>query len=185
MMSPSLFPLARSREQLLVLAEVFCGINGDVGITGVEIARRTGVSQPTVSRELGRLADAGWIHLRQLGTAKVVEPVTSLPIYIPVRQLISSTIGALPMLRDALEDDPRVVEAWIYGSWAARFHGEPGAFPNDIDLAVLGNLSLPDVYRAIGDSQEQTGMTISIRVYPPDARTEFLDTGVNVKNVIG
>lgn len=188
MLSPAMFPLARSTEQLLVLGEVFCSGTDNDGITGVEIARRTGVSQQTVSRELGRLADAGWIHLRQLGTAKVVEPVTSLPIYIPVRQLISSTIGVLPMLRDALETDPRVVEAWIYGSWAARFHGEPGAFPNDIDLAVLGNLSLPAAYRAIGDSQEQTDMTISIRVYPADAQTEFLTeiraTGVNVKNVI-
>lgn len=92
------------------------------------------------------------------------------------------------MLRDALRDDRRVVEAWIFGSWAQRFHGEPGAFPNDVDLAVLGNLSLPAVYRTIGDSQEQTGMTISIRVYPPDAQTEFLSeiraTGVNVKNVV-
>ena len=97
MLSPPMFPLARSTDQLLVLGEVFCSGQDPGGITGVEIARRTGVSQSTVSRELGRLADAGWIHVRRLGTAKVVEPVTSLPIYIPVRQLIASTIGVLPI----------------------------------------------------------------------------------------
>lgn len=151
------------------------------------MTRRTGVSQPTVSRELGRLADAGWIRLRRpLGTVKIAEPITTLPIYIPVRQLVASTIGVLQLLRGTLEDDDRIVEAWIFGSWAARFHGEPGPFPNDIDLAVVGTISLPEAYRTIGAIQEETNMTISIRIYPPEADTEFLteisDTGVAVKN---
>jgi DNA-binding transcriptional ArsR family regulator len=184
--SPSLFPLARSNEQLLVLGEVFCSNTNDhAGLTGVEIARRTGVPQPTVSRELGRLSDAGWIRLRPLGTVKIAEPITAIPIFIPLRQLIASTVGVLSLLRDALGSDDRVGEAWIFGSWAARFHNEPGPFPNDVDLAVLGTISLPDAYRAIGDAQEATKMTISIRVYPPTASTEFLNeiraTGVVVK----
>ena len=31
-----------------------------------------------------------------------------------------------------------IVEAYIFGSWAARQAGEPGPPPNDIDLLVLG-----------------------------------------------
>lgn len=151
----------------------------------MEIARRTGVGQSTVSRELSRLADAGWIRLRPLGTVKVAEAITTLPIYRPLRQLIASTIGVLPTLREALKNDGRIVETWIFGSWAARFHGEAGSFPNDIDLAVIGAIALPDVYRAIGNSQEATDMTISIRVYPPGVETDFLteirQTGVPVK----
>lgn len=131
-----------------MVGEVLCSTSSEhPGVTGAEMTRRTGVSQPTVSRELGRLADAGWIRLRPLGTVKIAEPITTLPIYIPVRQLVASTIGVLQLLRGTLEDDDRIVEAWIFGSWAARFHGEPGPFPNDIDLAVVGTISLPEAYR--------------------------------------
>ena len=170
-----------------MVGEVLCSTSSEhPGVTGAEITRRTGVSQPTVSRELGRLADAGWIRLRPLGTVKIAEPITRSPIYIPVRQLVASTIGVLQLLRGTLEDDDRIVEVWIFGSWAARFHGEPGPFPNDIDLAVVGTISLPEAYRTIGAIQEETNMTISIRIYPPEADTEFLteisDTGVAVKN---
>lgn len=183
--SPVLMPLARSNEQLLVLAEVFCGAPRDIGVTGVEIGRRTGISQPTISRELNRLERAGWIQLRQLGTVKIAEPVETLPIYLPVRQLVASTVGALPLLRDALANDERVSQAWIFGSWAARFHGEPGAFPNDIDLAIIGGLSLPDAYRLADDVQEQISVTIGIRIYPSGAESDFLDeirlSGVTVK----
>jgi predicted transcriptional regulator len=185
--SSPLLPLARSVEQLLVIAEVFCGRPNDhSGISGVEIARRTGVSQPTVSRELRRLADAGWINLRRFGTVKIAEPITTLPVYVPMRQLVASTVGVLPLLRDAFVCDDRIDEAWIFGWWAARFRGEPGGFPHDVDVAIVGNISLPDAYRALGEIQEETNMTISIRIYPPAAETEFLDeirnTGVAAKS---
>jgi hypothetical protein len=32
-----------------------------------------------------------------------------------------------------------VERAFIYGSWAARYHGEPGPPPVDVDVLVIGD----------------------------------------------
>jgi predicted nucleotidyltransferase len=37
-----------------------------------------------------------------------------------------------------------VAEAYIYGSWAARYHGEPGSIPADVDVLVVGTAALDD-----------------------------------------
>ena len=50
--------------------------------------------------------------------------------------------GALALLPGILADVDGIEEALIYGSWAARFTGEVGADPNDIDVLVIPTVSL-------------------------------------------
>jgi hypothetical protein len=39
-----------------------------------------------------------------------------------------------------------VQRAYIYGSWAARYLGEPGPIPKDVDVLVLGKADLDNLY---------------------------------------
>jgi hypothetical protein len=45
-----------------------------------------------------------------------------------------------------------ISEAFVYGSWAARFHGEPGALPNDIDALIVGSPDRDDVHDRLIDA---------------------------------
>ena len=47
-----------------------------------------------------------------------------------------------------LSDVPGIDKAFVYGSWAARYHGERGASPRDIDLLVIGEPELDALYAA-------------------------------------
>ena len=44
----------------------------------------------------------------------------------------------LPVLSQLLACVPGINAAYIYGSWAARYHHEPGGPPNDLDVLVIG-----------------------------------------------
>ena len=70
--------------------------------------------------------------------------------------LLALTYGPAAILPELLARVDGVREAYIYGSWAARYRGEPGTEPRDVDVLVVGDADeddLDDVARAAeGDS---------------------------------
>ncbi|RYJ24648.1 hypothetical protein CU044_4559 [Streptomyces sp. L-9-10] len=59
-------------------------------------------------------------------------------MYRPLSELMSVSFGPVPVLTDALAGLEGVERAYIYGSWAARYNGEPGLPPADVDVLVVG-----------------------------------------------
>lgn len=57
----------------------------------------------------------------------------------PLTELLAVSFGPLPVLTGLLADVDNIDEAYIYGSWAARYQGQPGSTPNDVDVLVIGN----------------------------------------------
>ncbi len=51
---------------------------------------------------------------------------------------------------------------YIYGSWAARYEGEPGPAPNDIDVLIIGRPNRDDVYDAAQRTQQQLGREVNV-----------------------
>jgi hypothetical protein len=49
----------------------------------------------------------------------------------------------------------------IYGSWAARYRGEPGPPPADVDVMVVGNPTRADVYAAADTAQDRLGLQVN------------------------
>ena len=82
----ALVPMFRSRHQMQILAEVFWGTAGS---TGSELARRTGIPQQTVAREVARLEQAGVLVTEQVGSAKIIRPASDLPYGPVLRQLLA------------------------------------------------------------------------------------------------
>ncbi|MGW5747957.1 ArsR family transcriptional regulator [Amycolatopsis sp. NPDC003861] len=135
--SPSLLPLLRSRMQGELLALVLLHPEREYSIT--ELARAFGVSATTVLREVERLVGGGILEDRRVGRSRLVKARTDTPLYRPLSDVIAVTFGPLPLLAEALSGLAGVREAYIYGSWAARYSGEAGPPPGDVDVLVVGS----------------------------------------------
>jgi len=135
--SPSLLPLLRSRMQGELLALVLLHPEREYSIT--ELAEACGVSATAVLREVERLVGGGILEDRRVGRSRLVKARTDTPLYRPLSDVIAVTFGPLPLLAEALSGLSGVREAYIYGSWAARYSGEPGPPPGDVDVLVVGS----------------------------------------------
>lgn len=134
---PQLTPFVRSNTVGAILAETLG--HPDREFTLAELGRRTGASGTVVHREVGRLVDGEVLCDRQEGRNRLVRANQEHPLYALMRDLIAATYGPIPVLRELFGDLHGVEKVMIFGSWAARRSGESGAFPNDIDVLVVGD----------------------------------------------
>jgi predicted nucleotidyltransferase len=143
--APALAPLFRSQQQLRILADLF-GSDEEVSIG--ELAQRAHVAQATASREVARLASHGLVLTRSLGRNTLVTANWKLPWANELRSILVQTVGILGQLATALSGVKGVEAAFVFGSWAARYLGEPGPTPKDIDVLVVGEAPLRSVRHA-------------------------------------
>lgn len=139
--SPSLLPLLRSRVQGDLLALLYLHPDDQYSLT--DLARHVGSSVPGVHAEVSRLVNAGYLVDERVGNVRRIQAATNTPVYRPLTDLLAVTFGPRPLLTDLLTGVAGVQEAYIYGSWAARYAGRPGSgMPNDIDVLVIGDADL-------------------------------------------
>ena len=150
--SPPLLPLLRSSAQGDLLALLYLHPDREYSLT--EAAALIGVSVKTVHTEASRLVAAGFARDSRRGNVRLLRAVTGTPVSLPLTDLLAVTYGPLPVLTDLLAGAPGITAAFIYGSWAARYRGEPGPIPQDIDVLVVGTADrddLEETARAAGD----------------------------------
>ncbi len=167
--APPLAPIFRSAHQADLLATLFLHPNDDCTLT--ELARRVGVSPSTLHREVHRLIDADLIRVRPVGRAQLLRANTTNRLAEPLTRLLTVTVGPHLVVADEFADVPGIAAVVIYGSWAARYHGEPGPPPNDLDLLVLGTPARGDVYEAAHRAQERIEFPVNAAI----RRTERWD----------
>lgn len=131
-----------------------------------ELASVTGIPQATVSREVARLEEAGLLRSSRRGRLRLVEANDRLPYYHELRALLLKTIGPAAVLAHELAEVAGIDEAFIFGSWAARYHGEPGAAPHDIDLLVIGEPNLDALYAACRRAEAELRLDVNPLVRP-------------------
>jgi hypothetical protein len=164
---PALLPLLRSRLQGDLLALLFLHPDQEYSLS--EAATAIGASVKAVQQEATRLVTAGLIADRRRGNLRLLHAVSDSLISRPLTDLLMVTYGPLPVLSDALASVAKVEEAYIYGSWAARYQGEPGPIPADVDVLVVGPASMDDLEDAAANAQEQLRRPVNIRRVRPAA----------------
>lgn len=128
-----------------------------------ELARKLEVAASTLQRPLTSLASAGVLETRQDGNRVYYTLNTRSPTYAEVRGLIVKTSGLIHVLRDALSGLADGIEvAFVYGSFA---RGEENA-DSDVDLIVIGSVSLFDLASPIRRASVQLGREVNPIVYP-------------------
>ena len=92
-----------------------------------------------------------------------MSPTRNSRIAPALTDLLALTYGPLPVLEREITGLKGVTAAYIYGSWAARYRGKPGAIPNDIDLLVIGTVSLDSLDEVSNRAEKVLGREVNIR----------------------
>ena len=132
---PPLLPLLRSRLQAEVLTLILLGPGQEWSLTA--LASRTGASVSSVQREITRAEQAGVVSSRRLGNTRLVKAADS-PLTAPLTELLLRSFGPRQVLAEELEGVEGIEQAYVFGSWAARYTGEAGRPPADLDVLVIG-----------------------------------------------
>jgi DNA-binding transcriptional ArsR family regulator len=154
-----LLPLLRTPLLGEVLAWIY--LHPDETWSVTDLARRFKVSQSTVSREADRLVTADLIVEQRRGNLRLLQANVHGPLVRPLTDLLALTYGPIAVLGELLADVPGVDEAFIYGSWAARYDGEPGPVPRDIDVLIVGDVDDDAVFAAARAAERQLGREVN------------------------
>lgn len=163
---PAFLPIFRSEHQAAIIGAIFS--QPDRVWTGPELVAATGASQPTVSREVASLAEAGLVIKGSIGRTSTITANPDSPVFDGLVQLAIKTHGPIGVLTRHLQDLDGLQQAHIVGSWAHRYHGQHGRFPNDIDVALVGDVALIDALDACDAAAEEIGMPVQPTVVSPD-----------------
>lgn len=136
-----------------------------------QLAKILGEDPTNLSRELARLASLGLVVSALEGQQKYYSANPASPVYLELRGLVLKTAGAGDLLREGLTSlISRIRVAFVFGSVAAR--KETPA--SDVDLMVVGDVTLEEVVEALMPVQEQLGREVNPTVFPPSEFCERL-----------
>lgn len=161
--APELLPILRSRQQAELLVEILDNPEGERSL--VEISEGLGIPAASVHREVERAEHAGIVRSRRVGKTRLVSADTASPYFVPLRELLVRAFGVPARLRSALVGIDGVDEVYIFGSWAARWHGKQGTRPvGDIDVLVLGHPDRDGVYAAAHEVGLAVGREVQVQI---------------------
>lgn len=152
----SRLPLFRSPEQERLLAELFIFSEGPLTLS--ELARRAGTSVAGAHKEVERLEASGLVTSKSSGRSRLVEPNRVSPVYQDLHGLLTKSMGPEPLLRAALSEINGIETAFIFGSWADPHQ----TAPQDIDLMVIGDPDIGQVYDSVSEVEGEVGRPINV-----------------------
>lgn len=154
-----MLPIFRSRHQAELLALLYLQPEREFSLT--ELAGRLDVPLSTIQREAGRLVEAGLLLDRRVGRAHLLRAKAHGRYAKPLTELLTLSFGPHAFIEQEFADVPGVEALAIFGSWARRYHGEPGPPPNDIDVLVVGPASRADVYESAERVERRLGIPVN------------------------
>jgi DNA-binding transcriptional ArsR family regulator len=162
---PALLPILRSQVQGELLALLY--LHPEVEYSLTEAARQLGVSVKAVHQEASRLVLAGLVKDARRGNARLLRAETNTPLYRPLSDLLSLTYGPEPVLSELIGRLSGIDAAYIYGSWAARYQGEQGPPPNDVDVMIVGDVDANEIFRISEQAEARLLRPVNIQRVRP------------------
>lgn len=156
--APTIFPIFRSRLTSAVLTRLYVG-GGEHSIADLAGFARTDTGSMT--REIRRLEQAGVVRSHSVGRTKLVSANQDAPFYPALLELVTIVLGPAEVIGQELSGIDSILSAAIFGSWAARAHGQAGASPDDIDLLVIGHPDRDDLHDALTRARIRLGRDIN------------------------
>lgn len=175
MKTSALLPILRSQLQGELLALLY--LHPDTEYSLSDAARHIGATVRAVHHEVERLAAAGFVQERRFGNMRLIKAAETR-LARPLTELLSLTYGPLSVLPNELASVDGVLQAFVFGSWARRYVGEPGPPPADVDVLVVGSADLDDLDEAARRAEELLHFPVHItRVLPDRWASEAQDDG--------
>lgn len=163
--APPLMAVFRSQLQGEILSQVLLAPGRH---TSSDLARLLGAPFPTVRREVERLTSAGILRGERVGRSRLLEPNVDSPAYRPLRDLVMVAFGPRQVVEEEFSGLEGLRGLYIYGSWAARYAGEPGPEPGDIDVLLVGSVDRDDAYGAAERAERRLGREVNTTVVSLD-----------------
>jgi DNA-binding transcriptional ArsR family regulator len=156
--APALLPVFRSQAQADILATLLLHPGDEHTLT--ELAKGTETSLPTVHREINKLVESGLLLDRQQGRNRLVKANPGHPAADALTRLVEMSFGPRLVVAEEFAelDAERVL---VFGSWAARYLGETGPTPHDVDVLVVGDTPRADMYAAADAAQNRLKLPVN------------------------
>jgi DNA-binding transcriptional ArsR family regulator len=178
---PALLPILRSQVAGDLLALLYLHPEDEYSVT--EAAAAIGANTNAVHYEAVKLSEGGLVRTRKRGNLRLVRAVTDSLLTRPLTDLLAVTYGPLPILNDLIDGIESIVEAYIYGSWAARYRGEPGPVPADVDVLIVGTPDPDDLDGVAQRAQLTLHRPVNIRRVRPETWNANNPTDPFIKSV--
>jgi predicted nucleotidyltransferase/predicted transcriptional regulator len=134
----------------------------DETLHGREVARRTGVSPGTVTRELNLLADVGLLTRERRGNQQLYGANQRSAVFEELAGILRKTSGLADVLADALAPArDRIRVAFVFGSMAT---GRAGA-TSDVDVMIIGALDFGTAVDLLAPTEKVLGREVNPRVF--------------------
>jgi len=131
-----------------------------------QIARLTGVPAGSLHRELSSLESVGLLLRERSGNQVRYRVNRAHPIHKELAEIFRKTSGLADLIRDALTPVAgQISVAFVFGSIAR----DDATVDSDVDLFVLGAVSLVDVVGTLAPLHERLGRTVNPVVMTPAA----------------
>jgi predicted nucleotidyltransferase len=139
-----------------------------------ELAAHLGRRPSSLQRELASLAEAGVLESREEGNRVYYRANSECPFFPELKGLLTKTLGIVEVLREALAPlSDKIDWAFVYGSVARQEEQSE----SDIDLMVIGTLSLVKAVSQLKEAERQLGRPINPSLYPKAEFTKKLNSG--------
>jgi predicted nucleotidyltransferase len=134
-----------------------------------DLAKRLKRTPSTLQRPLDSLVNAGIVRRYSEGNRVYFERDRECPFLSELQGLLAKTVGLAEVLRESLRKFvKRISVAFVYGSVARSEETSR----SDIDLLVVGNMTLADLAPALGRVEEQLGRPVNATIFSGE---EFRD----------
>jgi len=179
--APALLPILRSPLQGEVLAAAYLSPEREFSVT--ELAQLAGATPKATGQEVERLVANGFLADRRRGNMRLIRRPESGPLVGPLTDLLAATFGPLPVLVEELGSVTGIVQAFIYGSWAARHQGTVGRLPVDVDVIVIGQPTASDLDEVALRAQRRLRREVNIRTVSVEQWSESNEGDVFLRAV--
>jgi predicted nucleotidyltransferase len=131
-----------------------------------ELADRTGASVSSAQREMARAQEAGVVSSHRLGSTRLVTAAES-PLTGPLTELLLRSFGPRQVIAEELGGLAGIERVLLFGSWAARYAGQTGPAPADIDVLVIGRPDRDDLDEAAQRAGSRLGREVNVTIRSP------------------
>lgn len=159
--APPLLPLLRSRLQAELLMLVLLSPGREWSLT--ELADRARGSVSSAQREMARAEEAGVVSSRRLGNSRLVTAAES-PLTEPLTELLLRSFGPRQVIAEEFAGLAGVDAVYLFGSWAARYVGQRGRAPADIDVLVIGRPDRDEVDEAVQRAGARLAREVNVTI---------------------
>ncbi len=126
-----------------------------------DLARAANTQVSNAYNEVGRLQAADLVQDRRVGRSRLVRANQEHELFRPLSEIIVKTYGPRTTLSRALTGFDGVDAAYIFGSWAQRYLGQPGPAPRDIDVLIIGNPDRRRLNRLLSEEGDKIGKDVN------------------------